>query len=192
MSILIYGSVPGYHPSELKGKKIGVYVGGSSSEAYDAWTTDADAQTGYGLLGCCRCMLANRVAFTFDFRGPSYTLDTACSSSMFALDAAFKSVQCGESDMALVAGVNLLLKPNTSVDFHRLSMLSQDGSCKVGSLIKFKNLLKVCDIFISCQQFRVGAFMPRFRQLVLSDGEISTVTQDTDSHYFSLSRFEFE
>ena len=137
LRILIYGSVPGYHPSELKGKKIGVYVGGSSSEAYDAWTTDADAQTGYGLLGCCRCMLANRVAFTFDFRGPSYTLDTACSSSMFALDAAFKSVQCGESDMALVAGVNLLLKPNCSVDFHRLSMLSQDGSCKVGSLIKF-------------------------------------------------------
>ena len=76
-------------------------------------------------------MLANRVAFTFDFRGPSYTLDTACSSSMFALDAAYKSVMLGECDMALVAGVNLLLKPNCSLDFHRLSMLSQDGSCKV-------------------------------------------------------------
>ena len=35
-------------------------------------------------------MIANRIAFTFDFRGPSYTLDTACSSSMFAVDAANK------------------------------------------------------------------------------------------------------
>ena len=124
-------------------------MGGSSSEAYDAWTTDADSQTGYGLLGCCRCMLANRVAFTFDFRGPSYTLDTACSSSMFALDAAHKSVMLGECDMALVAGVNLLLKPNCSLDFHRLSMLSQDGSCKVNFKIEFVDLNPCisCDLY---------------------------------------------
>ena len=33
--------------------------------------------------------------------------------------------------MVLAAGVNILLKPNTSVDFNKLSMLSSDGSCKV-------------------------------------------------------------
>ena len=70
-------------------------------------TTDSDTQSGYGLLGCCRCMLANRVAFTFDFRGPSFTIDTACSSSMFALDAAFK-----------VREINCCIKSHPSYIYH--------------------------------------------------------------------------
>lgn len=41
--------------------------------------------------------------------------------------AAMKSGQC---DSAIVGGVNLLLKPNTSLQFHRLNMLSADGKCK--------------------------------------------------------------
>ena len=95
MLYVVNPSLTGYHPHELRGKKVAVYVGASSSEAYDALTTDSETQTGYGLLGCCRNMLANRIAFTFDFKGPSYTLDTACSSSLFALDAGIKAMKLG-------------------------------------------------------------------------------------------------
>jgi acyl transferase domain-containing protein len=62
-------------------------------------------------------MLANRVSFALGIRGPSYIVDTACSSSMTALDSAFSSLMTGECDAALVGGANLLLHPNTSMQF---------------------------------------------------------------------------
>lgn len=62
--------------------------------------------------------------------GPSYAIDTACSSSMFALQQALTSIRSGQCDAAIVGGTNLLLKPNTSLQFHRLNMLSPQGMCK--------------------------------------------------------------
>lgn len=58
------------------------------------------------------------------------TIDTACSSSLLALENAFHAIRQGHIDAALVGGVNLLLKPNTSVQFMKLGMLSPDGTCK--------------------------------------------------------------
>lgn len=62
--------------------------------------------------------------------GPSTAIDTACSSSLLALENAFHAIRQGQCDAALVGGVNLLLKPNTSVQFMKLGMLSPDGTCK--------------------------------------------------------------
>ena len=62
--------------------------------------------------------------------GPSTAIDTACSSSLLALENAFQAIRHGHCDHALVGGVNLLLKPNTSVQFMKLGMLSPGGSCK--------------------------------------------------------------
>ena len=41
-------------------------------------------------------MYANRVSFVFDFKGPSMVIDTACSSSMVALDVAITDLRTGE------------------------------------------------------------------------------------------------
>lgn len=62
--------------------------------------------------------------------GPSTSIDTACSSSLLALENAFHAIRNGQCDAALVGGVNLLLKPNTSVQFMKLGMLSPEGTCK--------------------------------------------------------------
>ncbi|TNN50607.1 Fatty acid synthase [Liparis tanakae] len=62
--------------------------------------------------------------------GPSTAIDTACSSGLLALENAFHAIQQGHCDAALVGGVNLLLKPNTSVQFMKLGMLSPEGACK--------------------------------------------------------------
>jgi fatty acid synthase, animal type len=66
-----------------------------------------------------RAMLANRVSFALGLRGPSFMLDTACSSSMYALDCAFNAIRTGECDAALVGGTNLLLHPYLSLQFAR-------------------------------------------------------------------------
>lgn len=46
------------------------------------------------------------------------------------MDCAVQAIRSGSCDAAIVAGASLTLKPNTSVDFLRLNMLSPDGACK--------------------------------------------------------------
>lgn len=62
--------------------------------------------------------------------GPSIALDTACSSSLLALQSAYQAICVGQCSAAIVGGINLLLKPNTSVQFMKLGMLSTEGFCK--------------------------------------------------------------
>ncbi|XP_038206276.1 fatty acid synthase-like [Zerene cesonia] len=119
----------GLNPAELRGSRTGVFVGVSNSETEELWTSDPDKINGYALTGCCRAMFPNRISYTFDLKGPSYAIDTACSSSMFALAQAVSAIRAGQCDAAVVAGANLCLKPGTSLNFHRLSMLSPEGRC---------------------------------------------------------------
>jgi len=57
-------------------------------------------------------------------------VDTACSSSLLALQMACQSIRNGDCDAALVGGANLVSKPQSSLQFQRLNMLSPDGACK--------------------------------------------------------------
>lgn len=75
-------------------------------------------------------MLANRLSYTFNLTGPSYTIDSACSSSLVALIQATNDINQGKCDAAIVAGVNLLLNPNKSQQFHKLNLLSESGKCR--------------------------------------------------------------
>ncbi|KAG7154441.1 Fatty acid synthase-like [Homarus americanus] len=120
----------GMNPSELRGRRVGVYMGVSSSESEEAWTADPANVSGYALTGCCRAMFPNRISYTFDFKGPSFAIDTACSSSMVALQTAWSAVSEGEVEAAIVGGTNLTLKPQNSMQFHALNMLASDGKCK--------------------------------------------------------------
>ncbi|XP_012150604.1 fatty acid synthase 1 [Megachile rotundata] len=120
----------GYNPNDLRGSKVGVFIGVSSSESDEYWSYDPEQVNGYALTGCCRAMFSNRISYTFDFTGPSFALDTACSSSLYAMHQAVALIRAGECEAAIVGGCNILLKPTASLQFHRLSMLSADGTCR--------------------------------------------------------------
>jgi acyl transferase domain-containing protein len=47
-------------------------------------------------------MLANRISWFFDLVGPSVNLDSACSSSMMALDHACKGLWNGDTTMVSI------------------------------------------------------------------------------------------
>jgi acyl transferase domain-containing protein len=66
----------------------------------------------YHTTGSGEAIIANRISYTFDFKGPSMTLDTGCSGSLVALHQACQSLQTGESSMAIASGVNLILNPD--------------------------------------------------------------------------------
>jgi acyl transferase domain-containing protein len=61
---------------------------------YDSRTSLTEALLSYP--GTAKSIYANRISFIFDFKGPSMVIDTACSSSMVALDVAITDLRTGE------------------------------------------------------------------------------------------------
>ncbi|KAI9579995.1 hypothetical protein GQX74_000783, partial [Glossina fuscipes] len=117
----------GINPKSLRGTKTGVYVGSSISESEKTWMYDKVSPGGLSMTGCSRALLANRISYSLGLQGPSYLLDTACSSSMYALDNAFTAFRVGEIDAAIIAGANLCLHPIVTLQFVRLGVLASDG-----------------------------------------------------------------
>lgn len=68
-------------------------------------------------------MLANRISYWLGVSGPSYTVDSACSSSLFAIEHAYRAIKDGLCDAAIVGGSNLALHPYVSLQFSRLGKL---------------------------------------------------------------------
>ncbi|CAI2347157.1 unnamed protein product [Caenorhabditis sp. 36 PRJEB53466] len=120
----------GINPNDLRGTRTGVFVGCSASETSGALTQDPETVTGYTLTGCVRSMFSNRISYTFDLQGPSFSVDTACSSSLLALQLAIDAIRQGQCDAAIVAGAHLTLTPTAALQFLRLGMLTDKGSCR--------------------------------------------------------------
>lgn len=119
---LTYESIidAGVNPQELCGSRTGVYVGISISEILNYWIADPDRVISHGSTGCYKSMAANRLSFAFDFKGPSCTFESACSSSFHALSRAFADLKAGHCDAAFVAGTSLILNPTMSLQYKRL------------------------------------------------------------------------
>ncbi|MFD6220029.1 polyketide synthase Pks13 [Nocardia asteroides] len=127
--------------SELKGGKVGVFVGSSSSDFQliaSLGLGDRDpnlpiSAEAYALLGASTGIIANRVSYFFDFRGPSVTVDTACSSTIVAVHQAVRALRDGEADVALAGGVNMILAPVITLGFEKNGAVAKDGHIKAFS-----------------------------------------------------------
>ncbi|MFG3232928.1 type I polyketide synthase [Streptomyces antibioticus] len=120
----------GILPGALGATRAGVFVGAMAAD-YSALVhrQGADAVTRHTLTGLARGIIANRVSYALDLRGPSLTVDAAQSSSLVAVHLALESLRAGESDVALAAGVNLNLAPDSTLVVDRFGALSPDHAC---------------------------------------------------------------
>ena len=118
-------------PSEnLRGKKVGVFIGVSSVDYTHTQLQGLDQVNMYTITGAATSVIANRLSYFFDFHGPSLVVDTACSSALTALHLALQSLRNGQAEMALVGGVNILLSPLLQQGFEEAQALAPDGKCK--------------------------------------------------------------
>lgn len=118
-------------PSALAGSRTGVFVGISNSDYARVMEGGGlDALDAYFPTGTALNAAAGRIAYYLGLHGPALAVDTACSSSLVALHLAVRSLRSGESDRALVGGVNVITAPSCSVAVSRAHMLSPDGRCK--------------------------------------------------------------
>ncbi|MBV9491610.1 MAG: polyketide synthase dehydratase domain-containing protein, partial [Verrucomicrobia bacterium] len=122
----------GYRPGDLSGTNTGVFVGivGGSEYAHGEADESSADSAGQILLGAAPSLIANRVSYHLNLRGPSAPIDTACSSSLVALHRAVAALQAGQCDLAVAGGVNLMLDPAINDRLAKTGMLSPDGRCK--------------------------------------------------------------
>ncbi|MEV7784333.1 beta-ketoacyl synthase N-terminal-like domain-containing protein [Streptomyces sp. NPDC088106] len=114
----------------LAGTRTGVFVGISGTEYAHLTAGRPESVTPWTAAGAALSVAAGRVSYALDLRGPSLAVDTACSSSLVAVDHAVRSLADGTSDVALAAGVNVLLSPTVTLGLQRAGALSADGRCK--------------------------------------------------------------
>jgi myxalamid-type polyketide synthase MxaE and MxaD len=116
----------------LAGTKTGVFVGLWNSDYEDCLYENSRSLDFYASTGGGRYPASGRLAYFLDLRGPNLAVDTACSGSLVAVHLACKSLQNGESEIALAGGVNAILRPEITLIYSASGMLSPEGRCKFG------------------------------------------------------------
>ena len=121
-----------YYSESLRSSLTGVFAGVGPNEFYaqleKSGFSNEELST-YSITGNALNLIPGRVAYTFDFTGPSISVDTACSSSLVAIHYACQSLKNREIDYALAGGVNILLMPESNITLCKAKALSPDGQC---------------------------------------------------------------
>ena len=87
--------------------------------------------------GHSRAIIANRLSYFFDFKGPSVTIDTACSASLVALHLACQSLRTGETRQAVVAGANVILSHEMTISMSMMRFAAHKECLLVLTLPRF-------------------------------------------------------
>ena len=124
----------GYDPRRFPGP-IGVFAGASlNTYLLSNLQHNPEVMKAVGLfqtmVGSCGDFLATRISYKLGLRGPSLTVQTACSTSLVAIHLAVQSLLNGECDMALAGGVRLLVPRKGGHLYQSGGIFSRDGHCR--------------------------------------------------------------
>ncbi|XP_032664083.1 fatty acid synthase-like [Odontomachus brunneus] len=119
----------GVNPKELQGTRTGVFIGSCYSTSIKALFY-RNQIPGFPVIRSSKYWLANSISNWFGLNGPSYVVDSACSSCSYTMAEAYRMIRSGECDAAIVGGANLCSNPNITLQYDRLGVLSNNGYCK--------------------------------------------------------------
>ena len=110
-------------------KRIGTFYG-QASDDYREVNAGQNIGT-YGIPGGERAFGNGRINYFFKFGGPSFNLDTACSSGLAAVNAACSALWAGEADTVIAGGLNVITNSDIYCMLSKGHFLSKTGQCKV-------------------------------------------------------------
>ena len=120
----------GYDPDRYKGS-IGVYVGARTNTYLFNIASNPELLSSLGAfeigLGNDLAFLSTRVSYKLNLRGPSYSVHTACSTSLVAVHLACQSLLIDECQMALAGGVAVNVPQKTGYLYRPNGIMSPDG-----------------------------------------------------------------
>ena len=120
----------GLDPASLAGSMTGVFVG-QCHDDYLIVTRDAGALSDpYGFTGTAFSMASGRISYLLGLQGPAITVDTGCSTGLLTVHLACRSLDHGESDLALAGGASVMMSPSISSSASAQGMLSPRGRCR--------------------------------------------------------------
>ena len=120
----------GYPAAKLDETRCGVFAGAGAGDYWQKIANEAVPLNAYTSTGNTASILAARIAFFLNLKGPAIAIDTACSSSLVAVHLACQSIFSGDSDIALAGGVFIMNTPHFYLLCTKAGMLSPDGACK--------------------------------------------------------------
>lgn len=120
----------GYAHDGISRCSCGVYVG-TAPRDYLTHITDKGALLGaQAFWGNTGSLLASRISYYLNLKGPAIAVDTACSSSLVAVHLACQGLISGEVDMAIAGGVWICTTPHYYILTSNAGMLSKEGRCR--------------------------------------------------------------
>ena len=121
----------GFSIEGMQASDTAVYIGVMTGDYLELLLRNPDTMPKYFATGAAASILANRISYFFDWKGPSVCMNTACSSSLVAVHSAVQSLRNGESKMAVAGGANLILNPEFMMGETNLHMLSPEGRSRM-------------------------------------------------------------
>ncbi len=124
----------GCAPDQFEGQ-IGVFAG-SSGSSYLVETVVNNAATLRSvslndlMYENTHDLLATRVSYKLNLRGPSIVLGTACSTSLVLMHYACQSLLAGDCDVALAGGARVSVPHKSIYSYAEGGILSRDGRCR--------------------------------------------------------------
>ena len=124
----------GYDPERYKGR-IGVFAGVGDNHYYTTnLLTQPDLLAMAGKLaveyGNQKDYIALRTAYLLDLRGPAVSLNTACSTTLLAVDQAYRSLLDYECDIALSGGIDITVPQRSGFLYQDGGTFAKDGHCR--------------------------------------------------------------
>lgn len=103
--------------AKLAGTNTGVFVAGFTLDyqAIQFKNESVESLDTHSATGMMMTMLSNRISYIYDFRGPSLSVDTACSGSLVATHLACGSLLNNECNLAIAGGVSVIATPEYTI-----------------------------------------------------------------------------
>src|SRR5678815_654825 len=110
-------------------RPIGVFTGAAMNTYFMNVGLNSRFPTEYipTLIGNDKDFLSTRISYKLNLKGPSITVQTACSTSMVAVHLARQSLLSGETDMALAGGVSVRVPHHAGYFCDGGGIVSADG-----------------------------------------------------------------
>ena len=120
----------GIPPQSLAGSNTAVYMGVNSDDYGKLLLEDLSGIEAWMGIGTAYCGIPNRISYHLDLMGPSTAMDAACASSLVAIHHGRQSLLAGETDLAIVGGVNALYGPGLTKVLDKAGAVSPEGLCR--------------------------------------------------------------
>lgn len=115
--------------SGIAGSKTACFVGSFTADFQQMAFKEPWFRHSYAATGVDPGIISNRISHVFNLNGPSIVVNTACSSSVYAVHNACNALRNRECSGAIVGGTNLVLTVDQHMNTAKLGVLSPTSTC---------------------------------------------------------------